>query len=253
MQSLLTEDGRLVNTQEEILKETTNFYQRLYTSETTDDLAQDYLLNNLTRTLTDEDRDTVEGEITLDELFTAIKSFANDKSPRCDVLTAEFYQTFFNVIGKDLVEVINDGFNRGELSLSMRRGVIVLIWKGDDKRLLKNWRPISLLNYVNRKHIPGIIISLDQTKAYDRVEWDFLFKVLRKFNFGPNFIHMIMTCYTNIESCVKLNGFTSIYFNLSRGIRQGCPISTLLYILVAETLAEAVRVESEIKGIVLLD
>ena len=95
MQSLLTEDGRLVNTQEEILKETTNFYQRLYTSETTDDLAQDYLLNNLTQTLTDEDRDTVEGEITLDELFTAIKSFANDKSPGCDGLTAEFYQTFF--------------------------------------------------------------------------------------------------------------------------------------------------------------
>ena len=75
MQSLLSEDGRLVNTQEEILKETTNFYQNLYTSETTDTLAQDYLLNNLTETLTDEDRDTVEGEITLDELFTAIKSF----------------------------------------------------------------------------------------------------------------------------------------------------------------------------------
>ena len=63
---------------------------------------------------------------------------------------------------------------------------------------------------------------------------------------------MIKT-YTNIEYCVKLNGFTSIYFNLSRGIRQGCPISTLLYILVAETLAEAVRVESENKGIKLPD
>ena len=188
----------------------------------------------------------------------------------------------------------------GELSITMRRGVIVLIWKGDDKRLLKNWRPISLLNcdykiiakvlstrirhilpkiihpnqkcgikgrsihdgaalirdlihYVNNNNLPGVIISLDQTKAYDRVEWDFLFKVLRKFNFGPNFINMIKTCYTNIESCVKVNGYTSIYFNLSRGIRQGCPISTLLYILVAETLAEAVRVESEIKGIKLPD
>ena len=64
MQSLLTEDGRLVNTQEKILKETTNFYERFYTSETTDNLAQDYSLNNLTQTLTDEDRDTVEGEIT---------------------------------------------------------------------------------------------------------------------------------------------------------------------------------------------
>ena len=64
---------------------------------------------------------------------------------------------------------------------------------------------------------------------------------------------MIKTCYTNIKSCVKVNGYTSIYFNLSRGIIQGCPISTLLYVLVAETLAEAVREESEIKGIRLPD
>ena len=208
MQTLLTDDGHLVDTQEEILKETTNFYQRLYKSETTDTLAQDYLLNNLTNVLTDEDRDSVEGEITLEELFTVVNTFSKDKSPGNDGLTAEFYQTFFIVIGKDLVEVINEGFKRGELSLSMRRGVIVLIWKGDDKRLLKNWRPISLLNYdykaitkvlatrvrdilpkiihpnqkcgikgrsihdgvalirdiieyVNRKHLPGVIISLE--------------------------------------------------------------------------------------------
>ena len=54
-------------------------------------------------------------------------------------------------------------------------------------------------------------------------------------------------------SRVKINGYTSIYFNLSRVIRQGCPISTLLYVLVAETLVEAVREESEIKGIRLPD
>ena len=64
---------------------------------------------------------------------------------------------------------------------------------------------------------------------------------------------MIKTSYTIIESCVKVNGYTSIYFNLSRGIRQRCPISTLLYVLVAETLAEAFREELEIKGIRLPD
>ena len=111
----------------------------------------------------------------------------------------------------------------------------------------------DVIDYVNYKNLPRLIISLDQTKAYDRVEWNFLFKVLEEFNFGPNFIHMIKTCYTTIESFIKVNGYTSIYFNLSRGIRQGCPISTLLYVLVAETLAEAVREESEIKGIRLPD
>ena len=64
---------------------------------------------------------------------------------------------------------------------------------------------------------------------------------------------MIRTCYINIECCVKVNGYISNYFNLLRRIRQGCPISTLLYVLVSETLAEAVRVESEIKGIKLPD
>ena len=63
-------------------------------------------------------------------------------------------------------------------------------------------------------------------------------------NFGPNFIKMIKTCYNNIQSAVKVNGFvSSFFFYLSRGIRQGCPISTELYILVAETLAEAVRAD----------
>ena len=54
-----------------------------------------------------------------------------------------------------------------------------------------------------------------------------------------------------MSHALKLMGI--LLFNLSRGIRQGCPISTLLYVLVAETLAEAVREELEIKGIRLPD
>ena len=81
MISLLTEDGTLVETQDEILKETTNFYKRLHTSEKTDVLAQVYLLNNLNETLTDEYKDSIEGEITLNELLIVIKSLASEKSP----------------------------------------------------------------------------------------------------------------------------------------------------------------------------
>ena len=71
MNSLLTEDGTLVETQDKILKETTNVYKRLYTSEKMDDLTQDYLLNNLKQTLTDKDKDSIEGEITLNEIFNS--------------------------------------------------------------------------------------------------------------------------------------------------------------------------------------
>ena len=71
MNSLLTEDGTLVETQDEILKETTNVYKQLYTLEKMDDLTQDYLLNNLKQTLTDKDKDSIEGEITLNEIFNS--------------------------------------------------------------------------------------------------------------------------------------------------------------------------------------
>ena len=58
-------------------------------------------------------------------------------------IAAEFYKTFCNVIGNDLVEVINNGFQKWEISIAMRWRVTVLIPKGGDK----NWRQVSLLNY----------------------------------------------------------------------------------------------------------
>ena len=87
----------------------------------------------MTRTLSDSDRDACEGEVILDEVLSASRSFANDKSPGCDGLSAEFYQTFFGLIGSDLVEVINYAFENKNFTLTMRRGVIVLIWKGNEK------------------------------------------------------------------------------------------------------------------------
>ena len=69
------------------------------------------------------------------------------------------------------------------------------------------------------------------------------------FNFEENFIKWIKLLYNNIFSCVSNNGYLSNYFTLSRGIRQGCPISALLFILVAEILAVKLRADSRIHGI----
>ena len=93
------------------------------------------------------------------KFFIAIKSLANEKSPGCDGLTAEFYKTFSNVIGNDVVEVINNGFQQGELSITMRRGVIVLIPKGCEKKPLirviidyGNYKKSSRANYFFRSN-----------------------------------------------------------------------------------------------------
>ena len=94
-----------------------------------------------------------------------------------------------------------------------------------------------------------LIIQLDQEKAYDRVEWEWLFKVLEHFNFGDKFIGYLKTLYKNARSSVLTNGYQSCYFDISRGIRQGDALSALLFIIQFEPLMEKIRTDQQIQGI----
>ena len=76
-----------------------------------------------------------------------LETFEDNKSPGEDGFTAEFYKHFFDLVGTDLINSLNQAFEVGELSISQRRGVITLIPKEDSDLLdLQNWRPITLLN-----------------------------------------------------------------------------------------------------------
>ena len=99
------------------------------------------------------------------------------------------------------------------------------------------------------ENIPGMAIFIDFKKAFDSVNWDFLAKVLEAFNFGPHIRKWISVLYTDITSCVINNGYASEYFSLQRGVRQGCPLSGVLFVLCAEILAHAVRNDKNIKGL----
>ena len=79
-----------------------------------------------------------------------------------------------------------------------------------------------LIEYADRADIPLAILSLDQEKAFDRVDWSFLQCILVKFGFGDSFRKWIYLFYTNIESVI--NGWTSSFFKPSRGVCQGCPL-----------------------------
>lgn len=86
-----------------------------------------------------------EGPITFEEASTAIKQMADDKSSGSDGLPAEFYKTYFPIIGPSYIQVIND--NLAELSSTQILGFITLLYKNEEKSTdLNNWRPISLLN-----------------------------------------------------------------------------------------------------------
>ena len=196
------------------------------------------------------------------------------------------------------MDVLNCAFRTGFLSVSQRHGLINLVFKADDRALLKNWCPNSLLcvdykigsraiagcrlrvvdrvvspdqtaglagrfisenvayvrdaiHYATVNNLPLAVLTLDQEKAFDRVEWEFLFCTLEHMGFRPSFCKWVQTLYSGVQCSVIVNGYLSEFFNLHRGVRQGCPLSPLLYVLVAETLAAILRACPRIKGLTL--
>ena len=138
-----TEDPKI------ILSELRNFYQQLYTSQghTSTACSLNFLNSESLPRLDNAKQTPCEGFITEAECLSALKTFQRNKTPGTDGLPAEFYLCFWNEISSPLIDCLNHGALLGKLSISQRQGIISLIpKKNKDPLLLKNWRPISLLN-----------------------------------------------------------------------------------------------------------
>ena len=114
----------------------------------------------------------------------------------------------------------------------------------------ENIRLISeILHFTAQQNLEGIALFIDFEKAFDSLEWDFLLKTLDTFQFGHDFKSWVKILYTNITSCTINNGYASNWFELHRGVRQGCPLSGLLFVFAIEILSIAIRASRDIKGI----
>ena len=108
---------------------------------------------------------------------------------------------------------------------------------------------LDIFEFTTTKTNPGIAVFLDFEKAFDTISWKFMFKALGNFNFGDNFIKWVNVLYSEPLCCVTNNGYSSNFFATSRGIRQGCPISALLFIIVAEIMSITIRNNDKIHGL----
>ena len=132
-----------------ILTELKSFYSSLYIKRSlqTEDDCMEYLKNINTPELKDNEIGRCEGKLTLKECWEALNSMKNDKSLGNDGFAKEFYVCLFTDLGSILVKTLNHSYDEGELSSSQKQAIITLNEKKDkDKRYIKNWRPISLLN-----------------------------------------------------------------------------------------------------------
>lgn len=100
---------------------------------------------------------------------------------------------------------------------------------GQNVRLLN----VRLLNDIwnTLNEFPGIVVLIHFEKAFVRLEWHFHQNTLKYFNFGPNLLNnWISVMYWDVESGIMNEGYVTDYFKVSRGVRQGCPLSPTLFI-----------------------
>ena len=216
-----------------VSNEIKTFYSRLFKrySNRTQAECKEFLDNIDLPKVTNDQNEMLKKQLTLEELELAIKSSDNGRSPGNDGLPREFYVFFWRNISKPLHKSLLDARERGSLSASQRQAVIKLLEKkGKDKRFIRNWPPISLINfdakllsktladrlkqtlpslinpdqtaYVKNRflgesvrvisdildvtkslNIDGYMLTMDIEKAFDSMNFCFLFEVLKKLNF----------------------------------------------------------------------
>ena len=297
--SILNSDEVEVFTRAEIERAHVQFYCNLFSQEPIVSSCKQDLLSGFSCSLSDTDRDFCEADFSLDELFNSLNGLSLGKAPGPDGFSVEFYSKFWRLLGPLLLRVARECIRDGFLCSSMKGSATQLIFKKrGDRKNLKNWRPISLLNvdykiiskvlttrlsrvldsvvdpdqtcsvpgrsiasnlvllrdvfhFIERTDEAAILISLDQEKAFDRVDRSFLTDLLRHLGFGPVFRKWVSTLYEGVYMQIILNGNLTSEIPLRRGVRQGDPLSPLLYVLCVEALACQIRLCPEIRGFLL--
>lgn len=152
MYKLNTGNGKIIYDQFQILEEAKTFYSNLYKNNDTDlqdRLSETYLQDSTIPKLNNEESNTLEGDITIEEASITLRNMSNNKSPGSDGFSSEFFKVFWQKLGHFVVRSLNYGFHNGELSITQREGIITCIPKENKPReVLRNWRPITLLNVV---------------------------------------------------------------------------------------------------------
>jgi hypothetical protein len=106
-----------------------------------------------------------------------------------------------------------------------------------------------LIEIAKRFQISGFLVFLDQEKAYDRVDDDFLFKVFEVMGLDQTNIDLIKSLYFNAESSLIIYGHDAGNFKCNRGIRQGDALSCIIYICVMEALHALIKHNKDIEPI----
>ncbi|KAG8475435.1 hypothetical protein CXB51_032213 [Gossypium anomalum] len=167
------------------------------------------------------------------------------KAPRENGLPGLFYQKYWPIVGDKITGFCLHLLN-GDMESAFVPGRLI-----SDNMLLA----YEILNTLKQKRMGKkgfMTVKLDMSKAYDRVQWDFIKQIMIRMGFATRWIEIIMKCITTVSYSVVMNGQLGVKFQPHKGLRQGDPLSPFLFLLCGEGLSSLIRIatrEGLLKGV----
>lgn len=261
------------------------YFTLQYKAPNTQNLSEQVHTTSLfSRMITAEDAAELYKPVSLAELKNILQHFKKERSLGLDGWTTEFFIYYFELVGEDLLHMVEDSRLKGKIAGGINSTFLVMIPKENNPQSFNDYRPIALCNLIykviakvisnrikpylgkslserqlgflkgrriqdaigaaheclhsiKQKNHKALILKLDLKKAFDCIDWEFLRLILHAIGCGDLFTNWILACVSTANFAVLINGEASNFFKSERGLRQGCPLSPYLFILIMEGLS----------------
>lgn len=290
--SLDQEEGEIKG-QSDLMKYITNFYKQLFGPPPENDFTLN--LEGIAM-LSEAEKERLIRPIEMEELKKVVFGMENNKAPGPDGFPVEFYKHFWYLIKDNLMELITDFMKRKIGVERLNYGVITLIPKCKEARMIQKFRPICLLNVsfkiitkilmerlaevievlialnqtafiknryimegvvtmheilnsIHQKKQAGILFKIDFEKAYDNIKWSFVYKMMKAKGFPDIWCDWILKVVKGGKVAIRVNDQIGHYFTTHKGLRQGDPLSPLLFNIAADALTILIK-RAEQQGLI---